>query len=163
MDAAISASTGLTILVTGAQSALGQAVVERLVRSGYKVYGSVKTADSASRLRQAGGVALFIDLSRATEIQANIKLQGIQVIVNLEPQQVNQVPYHKTAWDGAALLAQTAAIVQAAAAAGVQYLVHTSYAFVYGDQHGAWVDETAKPHTEGRELLRRRCKPKKSR
>jgi nucleoside-diphosphate-sugar epimerase len=84
-------------------------------------------------------------LFRASEIASILKMVNADVIVNLAPQGANVLPVQVLDWDyyTRLLTEGTTALVMAAKSAGAKFLIHTSYAFLYGDTHGEWVDEHA--------------------
>ncbi|MBZ0303885.1 MAG: NAD-dependent epimerase/dehydratase family protein, partial [Anaerolineae bacterium] len=65
-------------------------------------------------------------------------------------QEVNTLPFHKPDWDDyRRLLAEAVpALVNGAALAEVKFVVHTSFASLYGDTHGEWADEQAEIVTD---------------
>jgi nucleoside-diphosphate-sugar epimerase len=138
-------STSKNVFVTGAGDAAGRAVVRRLVAAGYRVTGTVTGSEQAVQLRKDGGIPAYPDLLREGEIRSTLKGAGANVLVHCAPLLPNQVPHLKMDWEASErLLAEgTPALMRAAEAAGVEFAVIGSYAFVYGDHHGAEVDETA--------------------
>jgi nucleoside-diphosphate-sugar epimerase len=99
--------------------------------------------DGAVLVRQAGGLPLFVDPTRAGEIQGMLAMSKANVVLHLAPQQFNGLPFRARSYDAAALLAETQTLVEAAQAAGVEFIVHTSYAFLYGDTGSRPADESA--------------------
>jgi nucleoside-diphosphate-sugar epimerase len=93
-----------------------------------------------------GGVAVYADLHRAKELLAVMQMTKADVVINVEPQQYNHAPFSRVDFDGEAYLEQTKALVDAAKAINAKFFVHTSFAWAYGDQGGAVVDETRKPN-----------------
>ncbi len=138
--------TPLTVFLTGASSGLGKAVAEALVKAGHKIFGLVDTTQAAHDLRALGGVAVYADLQRASELQSVMQMAKADVVVNAQPQLFNDVPFLRVEFDGVAYVAQSKALAQASRAVGVKFIVHLSFAWAYGDQHGAVVDETYKPN-----------------
>ena len=132
-----------TILVTVGASALGQTVIRELKARDYKVYGTAGTSAEADAIRAVGGVPVYPDLSRASEIASTLKMIDARTIINLYPQTFNSVPYRVTAWDGEQLVASAEALAEAASATSVTYIIHTSFAFVYAPS-GTPVDEDGK-------------------
>jgi len=140
-----STSTSLSIYVIGASSVLGYEVVKQLAARGHRVAGTSSTLDSATLIRKNGGLPVYNDLFRSGEIAGVLKMVNADVIINLAPQGINNLPVQSADWDYyTRLLSQgTAAMVEAAKNTGVKFIVHTSFTFLYGDAHGEWVDESA--------------------
>lgn len=120
-----------TVFVTGATTSAGLALVRRLKRAGHTVVGTVESSSDARTLRTLGATPAFPSRYRAGELQSALTGTQAKIVVNLAPQAANQPPQIPSAWDTRTLEA-TEALVKAADAAGVQYLVHTSYAFADG-------------------------------
>lgn len=137
------------VLITGATSAVGLAVMRDLARAGHKVYGTTVDSDGASTIRAAGGHPVYPDLSRASEVVSTLKMAKTDVLIHLEPASYNTVPFN-VKWDADVVKDSTVAIVKAAEEAGVNYLVYVSFAFLYEKSDSA--DEHAKlvsPSTNG--------------
>lgn len=143
MDA--TADTPTSVFITGASGALGREVARRLVEAGYTVTGAVDGYRSALALRQVGAVAAFPNVLRAGELRSAI--QGAKVVVHLEPMLPNHVPHIETRWsDHLSMIRDgAAAIAQAAAEAEAEFVVTTSYAFVYGNTGRDAADEQSEP------------------
>ncbi len=132
-----------TVYVTGATTGLGRAVMRQLAARGHQVAGTAVTLSDAHLIRADGGLPVYNDLFRASEIASTLKMLKTTVIVNTAPQMINALPFHKPDWDYyRRLLAEGAAALAAAADADVKFIVHISYAFLYGDTHGHVADET---------------------
>ncbi|MAS36947.1 MAG: hypothetical protein CL610_23285 [Anaerolineaceae bacterium] len=140
----MSENTSLGVYVTGAATGLGRAVVRQLVARGYTVTGTAVTMADANAIRQDGGLPVYDDLLRSGAILSTLKMTKATLIVNTAPQVINTLPFHKPDWDyyQKLLIDGSAALADAAAQAGVQFVVHASYAFLYGDTHGEWADES---------------------
>jgi 2-alkyl-3-oxoalkanoate reductase len=127
-----------SVFITGATSALGLAVARQLTAAGHKVTGTANGSEDARLLRAAGGLPSYPNLTRAGELRSIIQAAKATVVVNLAPQIANQVPFGRSAWNTAWLVDGTQAVIEAAKASGVNYLLHTSYAFLSAAGH----DET---------------------
>ncbi len=119
----------LNVFITGATSALGRELVRRLSAAGHHVVGATSGYENAALVRADGGIPAFPDLMRAGELRSVMVGSKTDVVINAAPQIANHLPQHPAHWDAALLDAGTAAVVEAAAAAEVKYLIHTSYAF----------------------------------
>lgn len=132
-----------TVYVTGATTGLGRAVVRQFAARGHQVAGTATSLSDAHVIREDGGLPVYNDLFRASEIASTLKMLKTTVIVNTAPQVINALPFHKPDWNYyQRLLAEGAAALAAAAQADVKFIVHISYAFLYGDTHGHEADET---------------------
>jgi nucleoside-diphosphate-sugar epimerase len=125
-----------SVFITGATSALGLVVARQFAAAGHKVTGTAEGSDDARLLRAAGGLPAYPSLTRAGELRSIIQAAKATVVVNLAPQIANQVPFGRGTWNKALLVDGTQAIIEAAKAAGVGYLLHTSYAFLDAAGHG---------------------------
>lgn len=135
-----------SIFLTGAASGLGRVVMRHLVAAGHRVAGVASDLAGANAIRGAGGLPVFCDPFRAAEVASTLRMAQAQVIVHLEPQAVNYLPVMGVDWSQAAhsLEAGTAALIEAAAMSeSTQFMIHTSYTFLYGDAGGETVTEDA--------------------
>jgi nucleoside-diphosphate-sugar epimerase len=140
-----SETTPMNVFITGATDAAGREVTRQLSARGRRVIGLTTGVDGAQRVRQDGGIAAFGDPLRAGEVQSVMTAAEASFAVHLATQAANGVPMRTIDWDAAAgfITRSTAAFLQAAKEKGVTFAVYASYAFLYGDTHGEWVDETA--------------------
>jgi nucleoside-diphosphate-sugar epimerase len=140
------ATTSQNVFITGADGALGRELTERLIAAGHKVTGAVTGSAAAGQLRAMGALPAYPNLLRAGELRSAMLAAQATVVVDAAPQLYNNVVQSGRTWDEATTLLETGtpALAEAAAAAGVQFVVHCGYALVYGDTHGHAVDETAK-------------------
>lgn len=135
----------LNVFITGADSAVGRETARRLIAAGHRVTGVVSSADAANALRHEGGVPAYPTLTRAGEIRSILKAMDAQVIVHLAGQTPNHIPHLPEKWEAyePLLTDGTTALLDAAAAAGIRYLIFGSYAFVYSSAAAAPADEDA--------------------
>jgi nucleoside-diphosphate-sugar epimerase len=135
----------LSIFLTAATSSLGREATRQLVTRGHRVTGLTDSSDGATLLRKDGALPAYSDPFRAGELKSIIKMAAADVVVHLLPQEANLFA-HK-GLDAAKLkrtiTESTAALLEAAADAGVKFVVFPSFTYVYGNRHGEWVDETA--------------------
>ena len=133
----ITENAPLNVFVTGATSALGRELVRRLSADGHHVVGATSGYENAALVRADGGIPAYPDLLRAGELRSVMQGSKTDVVINAAPQLANHLPQHAAHWDTALLDAGTAALVEAAAAAEVKFLIHTSYAFAdaHVDEH----------------------------
>lgn len=126
----------LTVFLTGGAGPLGESVTRRLTAQGHRVYATAATAADAQALREAGGLPVYVDLTRGSEIASALRMAKAQVIAHLAAQQPNGLPYQARDWDADHLRASAAALVEAVQAvsgeeAAPPFIVYPGYAFVY--------------------------------
>jgi nucleoside-diphosphate-sugar epimerase len=142
-DTAPEDSGRLNILITGATSKLGRDVMHQLAGAGHRVAGIAAGAEDAVTVREAGGLPVYIDPYRPQEIASTLRMIDADVALNLAPQVPNGVPYNARDWDLKLLGEGTQALLEGAKIAGVDFLVHISYAFLYAPSEEP-VDESGK-------------------
>ncbi len=133
----ITETAPLNVFVTGATNALGRELVRRLSAAGHHVVGATNGYENAALVRADGGIPAYPDLMRAGELHSVMQGSKTDVVINAAPQQANHLPQQPAHWDADLLDAGTTALVEASAAAGVKFLIHTSYAFAdaHVDEH----------------------------
>ncbi|MBC8100179.1 MAG: NAD(P)H-binding protein [Armatimonadetes bacterium] len=146
--------TPLSLLLTAADSPFGLLLTQRLVAAGHQVAGLTATTDGAAHVRAQGGLPVYADAIRQGELKSLIAMRKVEVVINLSAQAHNHIPLRNAAWDTDALEDTASALIAAASESGAKFYLHTSFAFVYGDHHGAWVDETTRPTPGDQPLLR---------
>lgn len=127
-DTQIITNTPVSVFLTGATGGLGREVTRRLVAAGHRVTGAVSGSADAVKVRADGGVPAYPDLYRAGELRSGIVGAEAKIVLNLAPQLPNHVPQLAARWDER-LAEATTALMEASAQAGVEFVVHTSYAF----------------------------------
>jgi len=128
---------GATIAVTGATGFLGRYLVEGLLQRGARVIGVVRNPDRVPELRERGVELRRADLAERDRLEAGFR--GADAVVsNAALLSLRHQPwseYVRTNVEG------TANVCEAAAAAGVQRIVHVSSVGVYRGREQAVVDE----------------------
>ena len=122
------------IYVTGATSQTGLALIEKLVDDGHAVAAYAAGSKDAKTLREVGALPVYGDLTHAGDILGNLQMFEADTIVNLQPQALNTPPFARRDWAalGEQLQAETDALLTAAERAEVNYILHTSFAFLAG-------------------------------
>jgi nucleoside-diphosphate-sugar epimerase len=140
MDNELSTAAPLHVFVTGATAELGREVARHLVAAGHQVTGTVASSAEAAELRRMGVLPAFPDLHRAGELRSALLGAGAKLVVNCAPQRANHLPQQRAAWDEH-LVEGVTALLEAAAAAGIEFVVHTSYAFAgaSSEEAGDWL------------------------
>lgn len=133
----------MRIFVTGATGVVGRRLVPALLERGHGVTAIGRSPDKRARLEQAGARAVDVSLFDRTALTAAVA--GHDAIVNLATHIPGSSMRMMLPWswrendrirrDG------SAAIVDAALAAGVPRLVQESFAPIYAANGDAWIDE----------------------
>ncbi|MEG4320653.1 MULTISPECIES: NAD-dependent epimerase/dehydratase family protein [unclassified Microcoleus] len=133
------ADTKLSIVITSADSELGQVTVRQFVAQGHKVTGLTQEKDGAAAVHSGGGIAVQTDHSSAVEVRDAILAANADVVVNLTPQKANTLLSDGQDWKGfdKTLSATTGALLTAVKDTDIKLLIHTSYAFLYGNARDA--------------------------
>lgn len=124
----ITTSAPTSVLITGATGALAREVTRQLVAAGHQVTGAVSTSADAAKVRADGAIPAYPDLYRAGELRSVIQGASAKVVLNLAPQLPNHIPQSPAQFDERLAGAATA-LMEAAAEAGAEFVVHSSYAF----------------------------------
>ena len=119
----------LSVLVTGATTALGREVTRQLKAAGHRVTGATEGYENAVIVRADGGIPAYPDLLRAGEIRSILQAAKVDVVINLAPQAANHLPQQRAQWNARLMDEGVSALLEAAQTAGVKFVVHTSYAF----------------------------------
>jgi len=136
----------LSIFSTDGVSGVGRATTRALTKAGHKVTAVVSTTEEANKVRADGGLPVSVDLQRGTEIRGMLKMAEANVVINLRAQLANGLPFTPSQLTPDALQAEAEALTKAAKAADVQLIIHTSFAYLYGNTDGNAADEaTALP------------------
>jgi nucleoside-diphosphate-sugar epimerase len=117
------------VFITGATGALGREVTRQLRAAGHRVTGATTGYENAALVRADGGIPAYPDLMRAGEMRSVMVAAKADVVVNLAPQLPNHLPQMTAKWDAELMNEGVDALLEAAEAAGVKFVIHTSYAF----------------------------------
>src|SRR5689334_2208972 len=123
----------LSVFVTGATGALGREVTRQLKAAGHRVTGATRGYENAALVRADGGIPAYPDVMRAGELRSIMFSSKAEVVVNCTPQDANHLPQVRTEWNARLMDEGVGALLDAAQAAGVKYIVHTSYAIADAD------------------------------
>ena len=133
----------MRVFITGATGVIGRRVVPLLVKAGHQVTAVGRSPHRSATLRQQGAAVVDVGLFDPAALRDVVR--GHDAVVNL----ATHMPSSATAmllpwaWKENARLRRdaSAALVDAALAAGVGRLVQESFAPVYEDGGDRWIDE----------------------
>lgn len=140
--------TPLNIFVTAADSSFGLALTRALTAAGHKVSGLAATFNGASSVRAAGGVPVFADITRASEVRAVMGMSKVDVVIHAAPAEFIDAPFTRVNFDADGLIVGIDALTAAAQAVGAKYFIYLGGAYIYGDQGGHMVTEESKINAE---------------
>jgi nucleoside-diphosphate-sugar epimerase len=135
---------GMRVFVAGGTGAIGGHAIPALVRKGHTVTALARTPEKAAALTAQGATAVSVSLFDRSAL--TVVFAGHDAIVNL----ASAIP-PMTRWMSAKAWRNndrvrtegSAAVVDAALAAGVGRVVQESVSMLYRDQGVSWVDEDA--------------------
>lgn len=138
MTSEITTTAPLTVFVTGATTPVGRALSRMLAAHGHKVIGTATGAAEGLALRADGVMPAYPDLYRAGEVRSAIAGTGAKLLIHCAPQAANHPPQVAQHWD-LRINELADSVAQAAADAGVEFIVGTSYVFADtpAGEHGA--------------------------
>ncbi|HKY69113.1 MAG TPA: NAD(P)-dependent oxidoreductase, partial [Acidimicrobiales bacterium] len=136
----------MQVFVTGGTGAIGRHAVPALVAAGHTVSALARTPDRAAALEAQGARPVAVSLFDRDGLA--LAFAGHDAVVNL----ATAIPptsrfLRRSAWaDNQRIRTEgSAAVVDAAVAAGVGRLVQESVAMVYPDRGAEWIDEDVAP------------------
>lgn len=129
METQITNPSSMSVFITGATNALGRVVTRRLVAAGHRVTGTTDSSSGAAQVRADGGLPAYPDLLRAGELRSAIQAAEAKVVMHLAPQTANEIPQAGAQFDERLLGDGTTALLEAAHAAGVEFVIFAGYAF----------------------------------
>ncbi len=145
-EAAITETPEYSVFLTDGTMPLARILIRLLIDGGHKVTAMTDTAAGAEIIRAGGGLPVFADPTRSGEIAGMLKLAKADVVVHIAPQNANLSPYARSPFSAELVRETTQATIDAAKAADVGYVVHTSFAMLYGNTGDAPADETSALH-----------------
>lgn len=135
---------GTRVFVTGGTGAIGGQVIPALVREGHTVTALARTPEKAAVLTAQGATAVSVSLFDRAALTA--AFAGHDAVVNL----ATAIPPMTRFMSAKAMRNNerirtegSAAVVDAALAAGVGRVLQESVAMFYRDQGASWIDEDA--------------------
>ena len=133
----------MKVFVTGATGAIGRFVVPELVRAGHEVTALARTDEKAAQLEQQGARAARVSLF--DEAALKDVLSGHDAVCNLAtsiPSVAKSASMKNWAENDRIRREGSAAVVNAALAAGIGRVVQESITFMYPDRGADWIDES---------------------
>jgi nucleoside-diphosphate-sugar epimerase len=136
----------MKVFVAGGTGAIGRHAVAALVAAGHAVTALARTPDKAAALERLGAAPVAVSIFDRSGLAS--VLAGHDAVVNL----ASSIPPTSRFLDSAAWqdndrvrIEGSAALVDAALAAGVGRFVQESVSMLYPDRGAAWIDESV-PH-----------------
>jgi|GEM_PF-481336 len=125
--------------VIGAASEFGHAFTRHCAANGHTVAALVHSRHEAQDASRHGAHSIIVDTNNVNEMADALRTIDAPVVVNLLTQQSNSLLHDGAYFKDIAkkVLPQTQTLIAAASSASVPFLVHTSYAFLYGSAIGA--------------------------
>jgi nucleoside-diphosphate-sugar epimerase len=126
-----------SVFINGGSTPLGRALARLLVAAGHKVMATVTGSAEASAVRAEGVLPAYPSLTRMGELRSAIMAAKANIVVNLAPTYPHQAPQAVKDWDAYTTVVEegTRALLEAAAAAGVEYVIQGSFSLLGGDPH----------------------------
>ncbi len=124
----------MRVFVAGASGAIGLPLVKQLVAAGHEVSGSTRGGEGAVKIREAGGIAVPVDVFDREKLTAAVVQAGPDVVVNqLTSLPARFEPRKKGFYDANNRIRSEGGdnLIEATAAAGAKRLVTQSISFLY--------------------------------
>jgi nucleoside-diphosphate-sugar epimerase len=134
------------VFVTGATGAIGGPLIPALLAAGHEVTALARSAEKADRLEGLGVQPVQASLFDTTDLAA--AFAGHDTVLNLATAIPSSSRFAFTrSWRQNARIRTegSAAVVDAALAAGVHHLVQESISMIYPDRGTEWIDEDTEP------------------
>lgn len=134
----------MRVFVTGGTGAIGGYAVPALVAAGHSVSALARTREKAAVLDAQGASPVSVSLFDPAGLTA--AFAGPDAVINLATAQPSTAGFvFRRAWRATERVRTegSAAVVDAALAAGIGRMVQESVAMLYRDHGGDWVDEDA--------------------
>ncbi|WP_193194986.1 NAD-dependent epimerase/dehydratase family protein [Nostoc sp. MG11] len=125
----------LSIVIIGATTELGSETTRQLLARGHQVTGILQDKNSTTTVDVKNFVLVEANPKDADELSDVLSTVNADVVLNLLPQIPNTLLHDGHAWKGydQTLKATTSAVIKAIENSSVKFLVHPSYAFLYGN------------------------------
>lgn len=137
-------ATSNNIFLTDGDNPLGRQLIQTLSALGYRVTARTHSSNGGEVIRQLGGLPVFAQLDRATEIRSMLQMSKAEIVIHTASQNANHPPFIRPEITPETMQKEMQSVIQASSDAGVDYFIHLSYAFLYGDTGEQLADEDAK-------------------
>lgn len=126
------------VFVTGGSEGAGLATVKALLGKGHRVMAATDHAEGALAIRRAGGLPVYPDLTRESEVLSSLRMANAEMLVHAAPQNFGGLPQSDFAYAAHAdcLVKSSKTVLQAAKAHGLQKMISISFAYLYDPHHG---------------------------
>jgi nucleoside-diphosphate-sugar epimerase len=132
----------MRVFVTGATGAIGSHVIPALLREGHTVTALARTPEKAAVLTRQGAKAVAVSIfDRPTLTAAFAGHDAIANLASAIPPMTQFMRLRAWAANDRVRTEGSAAVVDAALAAGVGRVVQESVSMLYHDQRASWIDE----------------------
>jgi 2-alkyl-3-oxoalkanoate reductase len=135
----------MQILVTGATGVVGAHALPQLLAAGHSVTGVGRSESKRAQLEATGARAIALDMFDRE--QAREALRGYDTVINLATHMPSSVTKMLLPWEwrenDRVRREGSAALVDAAIAAGVSRFIQESFAPIYEDGGDRWIDESS--------------------
>lgn len=136
----------MKVFVTGGTGAIGTHALPALVAAGHEVSALVRTPEKAAAVRAQGADPVMVSIFDRAALSQSFR--GHDAVVNLATSMPSMATFlFRRAWRPTERIRieGSAAVVDAALAAGVPRLVQESVSMVYPDRGDDWIDEDVEP------------------
>lgn len=134
------------VFLLGGTGAIGSHALPALVAAGHEVSALARSSDKAAAVRATGATPVEVSMFDRGALEEAFR--GHDAIVNLATSMPTMATFvFRRAWRPTerVRIEGSAAVVDAALAAGVPRLVQESVSMVYPDRGDAWIDESVEP------------------
>ena len=124
----------MRVFVAGASGAIGLPLVRQLVAAGHEVAGSTRGGSAAEKIREAGGIAVPVDVFDRGQLIEAVKQASPEVVINqLTSLPARFEPKKKGFYDANNRIRKEGGdnVIEATGAAGARRLVTQSISFLY--------------------------------
>jgi nucleoside-diphosphate-sugar epimerase len=136
----------MRVFLLGGTGAIGRYALRDLIGTGHEVSALVRTSEKATAVREQGAAPVLISIFDREALSAAFR--GHEAVVNLATSMPSTATFLlRRAWVDTERVRRegSAAVVDAALAAGVARLVQESVSMLYPDCGDRWIDESVTP------------------
>ncbi len=135
----------MNVFIAGSSGVLGRSTIRQLVSHGHQAMALVRTEDKARVVKSLGASAVIGDIFNPAQVRDLV--DGADAVLHLATAIPTKPRWKRDDWIANDRLRRegTRNLVEACRGRKIRAYVQQSIAFVYGNLHGAWVDESAPP------------------